>query len=86
MSKLVISAVVTKGSIMSFTLYAVLTSHLSEFAKGIIIASVSATITGIFAVIAAVWAANIAERKIAEPLHDVKKKVGADKRDTDTKR
>lgn len=89
-----VTAVVIKGVTMSIVLFLVLSSHLSEFEKGLILAAVSATITGVFTVFGAWLAARIAARhvlpleekaeEIHQDVHDVKGKVGASNRETDT--
>lgn len=93
-ARVAVTAVVIKGVTMSTVLYLVLTSHLSEFEKGLIIASVSATITGAFTVLGAWLAARMAARRVLpleekaeeihQGVHDVKGKIGASNRETDT--
>lgn len=91
--KTVATAVGTKAIFMATMLYFVLTSHLTDFEKGLIIAGVSAFITGIFTVIGAVLAAKMAEQRVAPiaqtveeihtNVHDVARSVGTDRRETD---
>jgi hypothetical protein len=75
-------AVVLKGLTMAGTLFLVLGSGLSYFTQGIIIAAVSATITGAFTVLAAVLAV-----RFTKPTHkditDIKRKLNANRRDDD---
>lgn len=89
MVKTVTFAVISKGVTMAAVLYLVLTSHLTDFEKGLIIAIVSATITGAFTVLGAWLAARYTRPvqarvdEVHQDLHDVKKKVDSDRREAD---
>lgn len=84
--KTVLSAILGKGVAMAVLLWAVLSSHLSVFEKGLIIAAVSAGITGFFTYFAAVRAAKLTiegSRKLHDDVKAVKKSMGLSRREDD---
>lgn len=80
-----LGAVALKAVTMATLLWLVIRANgLTDFEKGLIIAAVSATITGGFTVLGAWLAARIAAEKVdsmADDVHAVKRKVGATKRE-----
>lgn len=87
--RLVTIAVLTKASLMAAVLWGVLHSGLSPFAQALIVAAVSAILTGIFVILAAVITVRLAKpshetlEKMGSDVADVKASVGATKRKTD---
>ena len=68
-TKLITAAVVTKGIIMATLLPLILTAEISEFGKAVILATISATITGAFTLLGAFIAAKYA-RRAAKGVHE----------------
>lgn len=80
--RLWVSAIMTKAVSMGAVLAVVLRANISPFIQGIIIATVSAIITGLFVFLTAVYTVTHT-RPIQAELHDVKRKVEADRRESD---
>lgn len=87
--RVLIGFVVAKAATMATVLYLVLASSLTDFEKGLIIAAVSATITGLFLIGNTFLSAKLQKpmvtivEEVHQDVHDVKRKVGASKRADD---
>lgn len=80
--RVAVTAVAFKATIIAILAMLIIPSTLTDFEKGIIIAGVSATITGLFTVFGA-WIAVRYTRPIHEEVRDVKHKIEADRRTSD---